>query len=131
MPSSISISRFENHPLGRRLALAALFVAALCTLAVGIGEHTGVTGKDEYFLGLRTTMCMVEQDAWLVPCLDGSPRLKKPPMVYWLTRASYELFGVSLGSARLVAVSLAALLVTATALVALEFSAGQGDDGGT
>jgi 4-amino-4-deoxy-L-arabinose transferase-like glycosyltransferase len=89
-------------------------------LGVGIGEPTGVTGKDEYYLSLRTPMCMAEQDVWWVPCLDGEPRLKKPPMIYWLARASYEVFGVSLTSARLVAVLLAAAMVLGIALIALE-----------
>jgi len=121
------LSRIENwaadHPGRRRLTLAGLFLAVLALFSVGIWEHTGVTGKDEYYLSLRTAQCMVELDRWLVPCLDGEPRLKKPPMVYWLTRASHELFGVSLGSARLVAVTLAALLVLGIALIALELGA--------
>ncbi len=114
----------NGRPGRRRLALAVLFLTTLALVAVGIGEHTGVTGKDEYFLSLRTAMCMVEQEQWLVPCLDGAPRLKKPPMLYWLTRASHEMFGVSLGGGRLVAVALASLLVLGIALVALELGAG-------
>jgi 4-amino-4-deoxy-L-arabinose transferase-like glycosyltransferase len=104
----------------QRLALALLFLFALALLSLGIGEHTSVTGKDEYYLSLRTPMCMMEQDQWIVPCLDGAPRLKKPPMLYWLTRLSYEAFGISLHSARLIAVSLASLLVLAVALIAGE-----------
>jgi 4-amino-4-deoxy-L-arabinose transferase-like glycosyltransferase len=103
--------------------LVLLFLGAMLLLGIGVWEHTGVTGKDEYYLGLRTPMCMMEQDAWLVPCVNGEPRLKKPPLIYWLTRTSYEVFGVSLTSARLVAVTLAALLVLATALIALELGA--------
>jgi hypothetical protein len=32
----------------QRLALALLFLFALALLSLGIGEHTSVTGKDEY-----------------------------------------------------------------------------------
>jgi 4-amino-4-deoxy-L-arabinose transferase-like glycosyltransferase len=103
--------------------LVTLLLAAFVLLGLGIWEHTGVTGKDEYYLGLRTPMCMQEQDRWLVPCLDSEPRLKKPPLVYWLTRGSYEMFGVSLTSARLVAVSLAVLTIVTTALIAIELTA--------
>lgn len=118
-----AIEQWADHrPWRRRLALALLFFTALTVLAVGIGEPTGVTGKDEYYLSLRTPMCMVEQDVWWVPCLDGEPRLKKPPMVYWLTRASYEAFGVNLVSARLVVVTLSAAMVLGIALIALEFA---------
>jgi len=65
---------------------------------------------------------MIEGDHWLVPFLDGAPRIRKPPLVYWMGRASYELFGISLTSARLVAVLFAALLVVATAGIARRLS---------
>lgn len=92
-----------------------LFILAILVLAAGIWEPSGITGKDEFFLGLRTPMEMMASDHWLVPFLDGAPRIRKPPMLYWLGRASYELFGASLTSARLIGVLFAALLVVATA----------------
>ncbi len=99
-----------------------LFLLALAVLLPGIWEATGLTGKDEFYLGLRTPMEMIEGDHWLVPFLDGAPRIRKPPLVYWMGRASYELFGISLTSARLVAVLFAALLVVATAGIARRLS---------
>lgn len=93
--------------------VAALF--ALSVLAFGIGEPTGLTGKDEYFLGLRIPLEMMESDTWWIPFIDGEPRLRKPPFVYWLTRISYETFGPSLSSARLVTVFFALLLLASTA----------------
>ncbi len=39
---------------------------------------------------------------WVVPTLEGEPYLDKPPLLYWLTRISYALFGVSEAAARLV-----------------------------
>ncbi|MEJ2060662.1 MAG: glycosyltransferase family 39 protein, partial [Gammaproteobacteria bacterium] len=107
-------------PARRALWFAALFVLAVVLFAPGIGQVTSVTTKDEYYLGLRTPMCMVEQDHWLIPCLDNEPRIKKPPLLYWITAASYDVFGVSLTSARIVAVLFAALFVLATALIAWE-----------
>lgn len=97
-----------------------LLLAALCLLALlpGIWEATGLTGKDEFYLGLRTPMEMMESGHWLVPFLDGAPRIRKPPLLYWLGRASFEAVGVSLTSARLVAVLFATLLVLATAGIA-------------
>ncbi len=104
------------------LLLLGLFLLACLAFAPGIGQPTGVTTKDEYFLGLRTPMCIVEHGDWLVPCLDGHPRLNKPPLLYWLTAASYRTFGVSLLSARGVAVAFGALFVLATALIAWELT---------
>ncbi len=34
-------------------------------------------------------------DAWLVPRLDGVPYHHKPPLLFWLTRLGWELFGVN------------------------------------
>ena len=99
-----------------------LFLLALAVLAPGIWEATGLTGKDEFFLGLRTPMEMIEGDHWLVPYLDGAPRIRKPPLLYWLGRAGFEAFGISLVSARFVAVLFAALLVVSTAGIARRLS---------
>jgi 4-amino-4-deoxy-L-arabinose transferase-like glycosyltransferase len=98
-----------------RLGLLAIFAFACLLVGVGIWETTGLTGKDEYYLGLRTPLEMIARDQWLVPFLDGAPRIRKPPLLYWLARASYETFGVSLASARLVSVAFAALMVAAAA----------------
>ncbi|WP_153145075.1 glycosyltransferase family 39 protein [Dechloromonas sp. H13] len=99
-----------------------LFLLALAVLVPGIWEATGLTGKDEFFLGLRTPMEMIEGDHWLVPFLDGAPRIRKPPLLYWLGRASFETFGISLVSARFVAALFAALLVVSTAGIARRLS---------
>ncbi len=97
------------------LVLLLLLLLAVCVLAPGIQSPTGLTGKDEYALGLRTPLEMMEKDVWLVPELNGQPRLKKPPFLYWLGRASYETFGVSLVSARGIGTLFGALLVVAAA----------------
>lgn len=99
-----------------------LFLLALAVLVPGIWEATGLTGKDEYFLGLRTPMEMIAGQHWLVPFLDGAPRIRKPPLLYWLGRASFEAFGPSLASARLVGAAFAALFVVAAAGIARRLS---------
>jgi hypothetical protein len=104
------------------LALGVVFVLALLILAPGIGEITSATGKDEYHLGLRAPLAMMEQDRWLIPWLDGAPRLQKPPLLYWMGRAAYELFGPSLAAGRAVAILFSAILVIATALIARELT---------
>jgi 4-amino-4-deoxy-L-arabinose transferase-like glycosyltransferase len=99
-----------------------LFLLALAALIPGIWEATGLTGKDEFFLGLRTPMEMIEGQHWLVPFLDGAPRIRKPPMLYWTGRASFEIFGISLVSARIVGVLAAALLIISAAGIARRLS---------
>lgn len=99
-----------------------LWLLTLCVLYPGIGAATGLTGKDEFFLGLRTPMEMLASDHWLVPFLDDAPRIRKPPFLYWLGRVAYETLGVSLTSARLVAVLFASLLVVASAGIARQLT---------
>lgn len=104
------------------VAFGLLLVFAIVLLSPGIGQLTGITGKDEYLLSLRTPLTMMEQDRWLVPWLDGAPRLKKPPLIYWLARASFEVFGPSLVSARGLSVLFGAVLIVVGGLIAWELS---------
>ena len=45
---------------------------------------------------------LLDRQAWVVPTLQGDPYLDKPPLFYWLTKLSFQAFGVSEASARLV-----------------------------
>ncbi len=103
-------------PLWLFLLLAAI------ALALGIASPTGLTGKDEYLLGLRIPLEMMERDAWWIPFIDGEPRLKKPPFIYWLGRASYETFGPSLAAGRAITVAFSLLLIATTAWCARRLS---------
>jgi 4-amino-4-deoxy-L-arabinose transferase-like glycosyltransferase len=44
---------------------------------------------------------MLQRGEVVVPYLQGEPYLDKPPLTYWLTEASYALFGVEVAAARL------------------------------
>ncbi len=44
---------------------------------------------------------MARGDSWLVPHLNGVPHFQKPPLLYWLTAASFRAFGVNEWAARL------------------------------
>ncbi len=95
----------------RRTSFVILFVLAALILGLGISSPTGLTGKDEYLLGLRIPLEMMQDSRWWVPFIDGAPRLKKPPFIYWTARASYEAFGPSLAAARGVTISFSLLLL--------------------
>ena len=91
--------------LGPLLALtAAVFL-------VGLGEAP-IERAEIYFLD--AARAMVERSDWLVPYYRGEPFYDKPPLTYWLLALSFEAFGPSLFSGRLVA----ALLALATLGVA-------------
>jgi 4-amino-4-deoxy-L-arabinose transferase-like glycosyltransferase len=98
--------------------LCLLFMFSVTSLFIGIQQPTAITGKDEYLIGLRTPMHMIEGDHGWLPWLDGEPRLKKPPVIYWLGKISYEVFGISLLSARLISVLFATLFIITASLFA-------------
>ena len=49
----------------------------------------------------ETAREMVVDGDWLVPHYNGEVRLQKPPLTYWLTAVSYQLFGINERAARL------------------------------
>lgn len=59
----------------------------------------------------------IESGTWLVPTLEGVPRLQKPPLVYWMTAASLRLLGRSEFAARLpTALALTGVMVVIVAI---------------
>jgi dolichol-phosphate mannosyltransferase len=57
---------------------------------------------------------MLAEGRWLVPILRGEPYYHKPPLLYWLTMASYSTFGVRDWAARLVPCTAGLLTVLLT-----------------
>lgn len=60
---------------------------------------------------------MVTSGDWLVPRRNGRPYLDKPPLLYWITAASYQIFGVNEAAVHLVPAAAALLTVVATFLL--------------
>ncbi|MFI5347160.1 MAG: ArnT family glycosyltransferase [Elusimicrobiota bacterium] len=44
---------------------------------------------------------MAASGDWVLPTLDGTPYVEKPPLWYWTAASSYKVFGVSEATARL------------------------------
>jgi hypothetical protein len=109
----------EKH---RTMLLVMVFTIAVMATAPGISNQSSPTSKDEYHRIFRTALTMMEENVWLVPVLDGNPRIEKPPLLNWLTRLSFELFGVSLLSARLIGLMFSGLLITVVAAIGLELT---------
>ncbi len=60
---------------------------------------------------------MLENDAWVVPTLQGEAYLDKPPLMYWLVALSYRAFGVSPEAARLIPALCVHLTILAVYLI--------------
>ena len=81
-----------------------IFIFGFVVLFVGTWEETGITGKDEFWVTMRTPMEMIEQHSYWTLRLNDEVRLQKPPLVYWMMTGFYQLFGIHFWSARLVGV---------------------------
>lgn len=66
----------------------------------GLLGHRDLMGPDEGRYA-EIPLQMVNSGDWLTPRLNGLKYFEKPVLQYWLTAASFELFGVSNASARL------------------------------
>ncbi len=88
-----------RHPLDNPLLLGLLFLAwLLATIWIrplalpDEGRYAGVAWE------------MVRSGQWLTPTLDGLPYFHKPPLFYWLTAISIEVFGPTEWSVRLASI---------------------------
>jgi hypothetical protein len=86
--------------LGRHEVMI-IFVLGVFLLLPRIWCETSITGQDEYWLSFRTPMETLEKTSWLTPWVNGEPRLKKPPLLYWAILLTYKLFGINLFAARI------------------------------
>ena len=100
---------------------AAFFGLCVLLLLPSIWSASSITGQDEYFLSFRTVFEMQERGEWLTPYVNGEVRLQKPPLLYWLMRCSYLLFGSNLFAARIWTVLAGALMALFTAKLARRY----------
>jgi 4-amino-4-deoxy-L-arabinose transferase-like glycosyltransferase len=78
-----------------------VFVVGILLLLPCVWCETSITGQDEYWLSLRTPMETLERGDWVTTWVNGEPRLRKPPLLYWAIMVSYRMFGINLFAARL------------------------------
>ncbi len=95
-----------------RITLPLLLVAAL-TFFAGLGRGA-ITDSDEAFYA-ESAREMVASGDWLTPHYNDEPRLQKPVLYYWLTSATYLVFGPTEFAARLWAAMAGLGLVMVTA----------------
>ncbi len=86
--------------LGNHEAIVIL-VAGVLLLLPCVWCETSITGQDEYWLSLRTPMETLERGDWVTTWVNGEPRLRKPPLLYWAIMVSYRMLGINLFAARI------------------------------
>jgi 4-amino-4-deoxy-L-arabinose transferase-like glycosyltransferase len=73
-------------------------LALLCWLAFAIGLHPLTLPDEGRYSGVAWEM--LRSGDWIVPTENGLPFFHKPPLFYWITAASMQLFGVNAAAAR-------------------------------
>ena len=91
------------------------------TLLPGLGRQ--VMEREQELRVVLTAHDMVETGRWMVPHYQGEPRLKKPPMMYWIVDGAYKIFGTvrSAAVARLPNVLFTMLLLSSLYWAGLSF----------
>lgn len=84
-------------PYPHNVAAAALLAAAAAVFLPCLAALPLIRGESMYALISKE---MLDAGHWLTPTLHGVPYLDKPPLLYWLTMASYQMLGVSEWTAR-------------------------------
>src|SRR5437763_7784547 len=105
-------------PPPTRHALFAILIALAALVhfgTIGIGDLYSET-EGQYAAAARE---MLQNGQYLLPTNDSIPRLQKPPLLYWLIVASYQLFGVNAVAARV------PIAVSVLGTVALTFVIGE------
>ncbi len=92
-----------------------LLLLGLLVLLPSIWKETSITGGDEHRISFRTALETRDADQWLIPTYEGEPRLRKPPLFYWVLTATAEFLGPSLFNFRIWGVLCGALLAIFTA----------------
>lgn len=106
------LSLIKNiNSINKKYIFISIFLLAVIVLSFPSGIYTGLTGKDEYYLSFRVVLEMLESQQWFIPFLDEAPRLRKPPLLYWLGYFWSELIGFSLYKLRLLSCILTSIFI--------------------
>ncbi len=86
----------------RALILILILIASAIIFISGIGK-TALVDPDEARYAL-ISQNMIDRGNYLEPYIDGKPYFDKPPLYFWMTAASFKVFGNEPFSARIIPV---------------------------
>ncbi len=102
----------ERRPTA--LALVILMLLPSLLLYPTLGFHLLEPDEGRY---AQIPKEMLLRGEWVVPTLQSETYLDKPPLMYWLVRISYSLFGINETAARLVPAICVHLTILAVYLI--------------
>ena len=99
--SHLNLARL-THSVAERISARSGWGACLAIVAVWFGmtawlRPLAIPDEGRY---VGVAWEMLRGGDWLVPTLDGAPFFHKPPLFYWITAGSMELFGPGVWAAR-------------------------------
>ena len=95
-----SLARSDTRMRFVREWIVCLAITALWFGATGWLRPLAIPDEGRY---VGVAWEMLRSGDWLVPKLDGLPFFHKPPLFYWITAASMQVFGPGAGAARVAA----------------------------
>jgi 4-amino-4-deoxy-L-arabinose transferase-like glycosyltransferase len=101
-----------------RLGGVAIWLISGLLLFIGLGVPTVTRTQEARVLETAREMVGAPFKQWMLPQVNGHPRLQKPPLAYWLTAASFWAFGVGEAQGRLPAALASWITVGLTMLMA-------------
>lgn len=116
-----------NSPLKTELVPSTRFLIGAwgvfgIMLLILLGHHDVNRAQEARVLETARQMLDADWRGWLIPTLNGEPRLRKPPLCYWYTAMSYRLFGVNEFAGRLPTLLIGWLAVGVTFLLARDIA---------
>lgn len=88
----------STAPRGGGVTVAALLVALVTVVGIAVRPLLAIDETRYAAVALE----MLQRHDWLVPHLNGATYSHKPPLLFWLVAAGWQVFGVSEVWARLV-----------------------------
>jgi 4-amino-4-deoxy-L-arabinose transferase-like glycosyltransferase len=101
MSTPLSIDLKESEQRLSRARLALLWLAAGVVLLVALGRPPVTRTQEARVAETARQMLGTGWRGWMLPMLNGEPRLKKPPLAYWMAAGAYLVGGPNEWSARL------------------------------
>ena len=96
-PGALTAGAAAGHRRGWPRPSVA-WAIAFVWLAFSIGLRPLTLPEEGRYVGVAWEM--LRSGDWLVPTQDGLPFFHKPPLFYWITAASMQLFGANAAAAR-------------------------------